>query len=223
MKKLLTFLTTLNNLTQIPRSGGIAFAGIPASDLHTISDHSFMGASISLILAKYLNKKDHKLNIEHIITYSLLHDWTDIIMLDIPTGSPSYQSYFEEPIRDIFKKAEGKAEAEIVNYLSEYIDDDMFSEKLTSDERTVVEIADISCLLLEVLSWKYSGKKYDWFDYLWSNTVKRLEEKIKNSFPELKPLITELETQYKTGTKPYNPFLTKEEFQTFKKNRNPVV
>ena len=216
MDKILTFLLTLNNLSKIPRSGGIMFAGIDTNDTESIAAHSYKVASISLILGTKLKDENYEIDLGNVLKASIIHDWTDCIISDLPKSSKSFQSYFSEDIKSILERGENSAFLEIENYISHSVNLNLLKDDLNEDEKAVINISDIVALLLEVLEWKYKGLKYEWFDFMWSNTLERLKVKISN-YNSLKDLPDLLDEAFKKGTKPSNPFLTKPEFQS-KKN-----
>lgn len=217
MKNVTSLILTLDNLTKVPRTGGVLFSGVDPNRTDSIAEHSFKVSYIALFLAKIAKKKGLlQVNLENLLVACLSHDWTDCILLDIPSGSPSYKSYFEENIREITKKAETKANHKI----EDYIDDEtgkIHPENFGKIETDILEISDVIALLTEILQWKFDGLNYDWFDYIWSNTIARVKSKIDESkMIFFLDIVLDLEEIYKKGSKPVNPFLTIPQFQTFK-------
>lgn len=218
MKKLLDIFQVLDNLSRIPRSGGILFAGIDPNRVDSIAEHSYKVTYICLLLGNAAKKRDIKVNVDKVVQAAITHDWTDSILLDIPSGSPSYKSYFDgEDLRGMVKKGEENAKKALEEYIGDITKLDLGESSLSKTEKKLLEIADLIALLIEILEWKYQGLKYEWFDYVWSNTLKRLKDNLATEYKFVLPLIAELKKAYKTGVKPSNPFLTKPEFQTHKK------
>lgn len=90
--------------------------------------------------------------------------------------------------------------------------EELFINEKYQIERQLFSIADTIALLIEILELKFRGYQLEWFDYLWANTVSKLEEKIKD-YQVLKPLVEELKREYQKEKKSPNPYLTKSEFQ----------
>lgn len=218
MRKVLTLIQTLNNLSHIPRTGGVLFAGIDPNRTDSLAEHSYKVTYLCLLLGKISRKNNLALNVEKLVETAITHDWEDCIILDIPSSSPSYRSYFKDAdLRQITKKAENEAKKAIQEFVSEEIDLDLTKENLTETEKKLLEIADIIALLTEILYWKYDGLKYAWLDFMWSNTMARFRENLERNFEFLNPWVEELQKAYTTGVKPLNPFLTKPQFQTLKR------
>ncbi|MDQ3098787.1 MAG: HD domain-containing protein [bacterium] len=217
MKKLLALIQVLDNLCRMPRSGGLLFAGIDPNRCDSIADHNFKVVSVVLLLGELFKKNNVPINFEHLLKMAITHDWTDSILLDIPSSSPSYSSYFTDvDIRKISKNAEAVANAVIAEYIATIIPLELNEGVLSKEEKDIISIADITVLLTEALEWKYQGLRYEWIDYLWSNTMKRLES-VAAEYSFLNEFINELQTAHDSGIKPANPFLTKPEFQGLKK------
>lgn len=217
MKKLLSLFQVLENMSKVPRTGGILFSGIDPDRTDSIAEHSFKVSYLCLALGELAKNNGLNINMERLLTIAITHDWEDIILLDIPSGSPSYKSYFESvDIRKIFKKAGEKAKQAMQDFLKDDIVLNLNEKNLSDTESEILKIADTIALLLEILEWKYQGLKYQWFDYVWSNTLEQLRKKLTGNFDFLKPLLNELEKAYESGVKPPNPFLTKPDFQTYR-------
>lgn len=215
MKNVFTLMQVLSNLSYIPRTGGL-YGGIPSGAVESIGAHSFKVSCICLVLGETANKNKVKIDIGRILKTALTHDWHESILLDIPTHSPSYMSYFSgEGMKVEVRNAEKNARKAIEEYVQDDCDLQLEAD-LPAVERELIVIADIVALMMEILEWKYNGLKYEWFDFLWVNTGARLQKKI-DRFPFLQQLVIELQHGYDSGVKPANPFLTKPEFQTLKK------
>lgn len=216
MQDFITFLETLKNLSKIPRSGGILFAGIDVTDVDTVAEHSHLTIATTLLLTKLAIKNNIKIRKSEILEYVITHDWTELVLLDIPKSSPSYQSYFSEDIKKIIQDAEKKVNNQISEYLKNALNIELEEVNLTKIEYSIIKVSDIIALTLELLSWKYNGLQYEWLDYMWANQVKRLTDEInKAKFTFLNNLPKELDITYQYGKKRTHPFLTKKEYQNF--------
>lgn len=218
MKKTFQLIQVLDNLSRIPRSGGVLFSGINPNLGDTIAEHSYKVVWLTLLLAEKVKKEGIEVDEAALLKTAITHDWSESVLLDIPSGSPSYKSYFADvDFREIVKKAEAKVNAQIKKFVEDEIDLSIYDDKLSDKEKAIFKAADITASLLEILEWRYHGLRYEWFDYMWSNTLKRMEDLIEESVPEIEGIITELEEAYEKDEKPPNPFLTKSKFQSFKK------
>jgi 5'-deoxynucleotidase YfbR-like HD superfamily hydrolase len=217
MKKTVNLLQVLDNLSRMPRTGGIMFAGIDPQLTDSLADHSNMVANLALILGNAAKQRNFSINMEKLLTAAITHDWNETILLDIPSGSPSYRSYFNiVNLREVVKEAEQNANQAIEEYISEDVKLEISDIALSNEEKNLLIASDIIALLLEILDWKYNGLRYEWFDFLWANTVHRLRDTV-SEFHFMNTLIAELEDSFEKGLKPANPFLTKGQFQHLKK------
>lgn len=117
----------------------------------------------------------------------------------------------------MLKSAEHKAAQAIQDYTKDDVSLDLVNKDLTPTEATLLQIADILALLTEILEWKFEDMQYDWFNYVWANSINRLKKHLVNEFDYLNRLADQLEQLFKSGIKPTNPFLTIPQHQTFKK------
>jgi 5'-deoxynucleotidase YfbR-like HD superfamily hydrolase len=217
MKKIVSMLQVLDNLSRMPRTGGVMFAGIDSQITYSVADHSFMVVNLALLIGKAFQGNKKEISMDQVLTVAATHDWNESILLDIPSSSPSYRSFFNiVNLREIVKEAEANANQAIEEFLSEDAEVKINGTGLTAIEKDILKIADISALLVEVLNWKYRGLQYEWFDYMWENTIHRLQE-VTNKYEFLSPFVDELNAAYSHGKKPINPFLTKSQFQRLKK------
>jgi putative hydrolase of HD superfamily len=191
------------------------FAGIDTNDTESIAAHSYKVASIALIFGTKFKEENYDVNLGNILKASIVHDWTDCIISDLPKSSKSFQSYFKEDIKSILENAENNAFNEIEQYLKDIVDLNLIVNELNNVESAILHLSDITALLLEILEWKYKGLNYDWFDFMWANTLERLKS-IISDYSFLKDLPIILDQAYQKGSKPSNPFLTKPQFQTKK-------
>lgn len=219
MRKTFQLMEVLDNLSRMPRSGGVVFSGMSPNFGETVAEHSYKVIWLTLLFYKKVNKSgSKKISLEKLLEAATTHDWPEAILLDIPSGSPSYQSYFEDiNLRDVVEKAEKKAFETIEEYVRDEIDLKLNEFNLNETEKAIFKSADITALLMEILSWKFHGMKFEWFDYMWTNSFNRLETIIKENLPEIDGILAELKESFESGQKPTNPFLTLAKFQKYKK------
>lgn len=218
MNKLLTFILTLDNLSRIPRTGGILFSGIDPNRTNSIAEHNYKTSYLIFLLGTLSQKHGLDINLEKTISSALTHDWADCVLLDVPAASPSYKSYFHNvDIKEVYAQAENQARSEMTDYLSSEIDITISPTSLNDLESKLLKISDTLALLTEVLEWKFEGMQMDWIDFMWANTHKRFSDLLLEDFSFLSPLATELQSAFTKGSKPANPFLTKPQHQTLKK------
>jgi putative hydrolase of HD superfamily len=213
MQNTFKLMQVLDNLARMPRTGGVLFAGINPVYGDSLAEHSYKVVWISLLISSRLERTGKEFDRARLLTAAVTHDWNEAVLLDIPSGSPSYASYFETNIRDTVKNAELNVNQEINEFIKEEVTLNIGSKDLSTVEKAVLECADISALLLELLEWKYSGLKYDWIDYMWANSFKRLKTRIESDLPEIKDLLENFTKAYTSENKSTNPFLTKPQFQ----------
>jgi putative hydrolase of HD superfamily len=218
VKKVLDLIQVLDNLSRIPRTGGVLFAGIDPNRGDSIAEHHYKVAYLSLIFGELAVQNKKEINFAKLLKTALTHDWVESILLDVPSGSPSYRSYFGkgDEFRQLMKKGENNARAAIEDYVkAEY--DLKLDNNLSELEESIFNAADTTSLLIEILEWKYQGLKHEWLDYIWSNTLNRLKNILNEKLEFLISFADELDRAYQKGIKPPNPFLTKPQFQTLKK------
>ena len=218
MKKLVDLFLVLDNLSRIPRTGPVLFAGIDPNRVDSVAEHHYKVACAAYLYGSIAIEKGEIVDVGKIIIAAITHDWADGILLDVPSGSPSYRSYFGrgDELRDLIKKGECKAKKAIEKYISEEVKIS-FDKPLNEKETCLLKAADTTAMLIEILEWKYQGLRYEWFDYVWSNTLERFRLVVKESAKYLLPIAKELDNAYRKGYKPPNPFLTKPQYQSHKK------
>ena len=210
MSQLLPLIQTVYNLKNVQRTGFNLFAGVPQKDIICIAVHSFLVAELGMIVGDMAEKENLPINKEVLLKLALYHDWGEAILGDYPDKSPSYQSYFEDNIREIHKKAEKKARLAMLSSLQPFMKNN-YEELLTSEqfklERDLFSLTDELALLVELIDVKFAGARYEWFDKLYENQFACVQE-LSAQFPFLKSLIEEMETQYQKEQKSPNPYIT---------------
>ena len=214
MKEIIQLIQILNNLRNVPRTGMTLFAGLNPDDIESIAEHNFKTVYISMILGDLAIAEGHKVNMEFLLRYSVIHDWSEAIIGDIPTSSPSYSSFFENDIKTIFKEAERKALNELSNLATSKTKKDYstLSNQEKPVEKTLLKMADTMSILIEILELRAKGHNIKWLEYLWANTLKRLGQE-GSSFKFTKELIEAFKAIFQEPKIP-NPLLTKPEYQT---------
>lgn len=215
MKKLLDLAFVLDNLSRIPRMGSVLFSGLNPTLGENIAAHSFKVTWLTMIFCKMAKDQGLPVDSEKMIKYALTHDWAESILLDVPSNAPSYQSYFENiSLRDVMNSAETKALKKMAEYVSDSVDISDVRSDLSDIEFRLFTCADSTAFLIEIVTWKHQGLKYDWFDNLWSNTITRLKKSLNGDLAFLQEFVEELERAFEKGSRPVNPFLTLSQFQT---------
>lgn len=215
MKNTFRLMQVLDNLARIPRSGGVLFAGLNPQNGDSLAEHSYKVTWICLLFAARLQKAGIIVNEGNLLKYAVTHDWGEAVLLDVPSGSPSYKSYFEDDIREIMKKAELRVAQTIDAFIAPELSLSTAEITLSDLEKAIFSAADITAILIEILEWRYQGLKYEWFNYIWANTLERLRDLVATKLPQINEFVKELELAYEQNSKHPNPFLTKQQFQHF--------
>ena len=217
--KIIQHIGGLFNLKFIKRAGPIQFAGIPPYMVDSIVEHSFKVAVLSYLLADMFSQNDIKVHKEKVVTKAVFHDFAESVIGDVPSGSPSWRSYFKNfDIREAFREAETEAE-DVIRRSFKRLGIKKFPPdiKLSKHERGILEIADLWALLLEIILFKFHGIRYEWLHYVWSNTLKRLKDIIEeNGYTFLNELPKTLDNLFNSEEWPTNPYLTRPQYQTYK-------
>lgn len=173
----------------------------------SIAEHSYAVTYLSMIFAKMENVDDSKL-----VRYCMVHDWSDCVIGDLPSGSPSWRSFWEVDIRKETKIAETKVWEAMKELVKEEINlSDFGRENLSEKEIVIFEAADITGMLLEMMEWIYMGVKHDGWEMVWFNSLDRLKKMDLSFVPKL---VEELSGAIKKGSKDYNVFLAQPAKQT---------
>ena len=209
MKKIFELGQNLQNLNRIKRSGGNLALGLPTSMNISIAEHSYTVAYLVMLFADKLNDKE--IGFEKIIRQALIHDWREIILGDIPSGSPSFASFWSINIREEAGKAGDKAIEEMLKFIEDEVDTSLYKTNLTDKEKLVLKAADWTAYLLEMQEWKYLGYQHEGWEMIWFNTVAIVE---KIDLPFIPTLVKEVKESYQRGSKRPSPWLAKGSLQT---------
>jgi len=204
MKKIFELVQNLQNLNRIKRSGGNLVMGLPTYMNISIAEHSYMVSYLALLFVDKLN--DAEINKEKVLRYALIHDWREIVIGDIPSGSPSFASFWDINIREETGKAGDRAIKEMLDFVKDEIDINLYNVDLNEKEKLVIKAADWTAYLLEMQEWKYLGYNHDGWEMVWFNTLNIVE---KIDLPFIPELLVELKDSYKKGSKRSSPWLAK--------------
>jgi 5'-deoxynucleotidase YfbR-like HD superfamily hydrolase len=118
------------------------FAGIDPNRSDSVAEHIFKVNCAALFLSQLAQSNGFEIRMEKLLKASITHDWNESILLDIPSGSPSFQSYFKGTnIRETVKKAEETALTTMEDYLKEEIDITLAHHDLNTDEKSILQMA----------------------------------------------------------------------------------
>jgi 5'-deoxynucleotidase YfbR-like HD superfamily hydrolase len=204
MNKIFELVQNLQNLNQIKRTGGNLALGLPPYMNISLAEHSYMVTYLTMLLADKL--ADKEIGFEKIIRQAITHDWPEIITGDIPSGSPSFGSFWEINIREEAGKAGKNAMEAMFESIKSEIDTSLYKSDLNEKEKMVVKAADLTAYLIEMQEWKYLGFNHEGWEMIWFNMVARLEE---INLPFIAELVTEIKEGYKRGSKRPSPWLAK--------------
>jgi len=191
MEKTFKIIQTLHNLKAIKRTGPNLFAGIAPSELQSIADHSFTVVNLVLLISTHYKDEIDELKL---LKHAITHDWAESIIGDLPTGSPSYNKFFKENIRNIFKNAESQIKSELLK------DGDIELKGLTELELQILKLADKTALIIELADLKQNGHTHQWIVKMFNvqmMLIKKMELKIVSE------LAGELEILFENGMDNY--------------------
>ena len=114
-----------------------------------LSSHSWETAVLTHALALIGNKHFSKnYSVERLVLFALYHDVSEILTGDLPTPV----KYYNEDIKNAYKKIEEKAEDKILSLLGdEYREDFEKLRTLSKDEHRIVKAADKLCAYIKCL------------------------------------------------------------------------
>jgi 5'-deoxynucleotidase YfbR-like HD superfamily hydrolase len=186
MENEFNLIQVLNNLNNIKRAGPNLFAGVKNEDLQSIAEHSFQVINLCIVLGTKLEN----INLGNVVINAATHDWAESIIGDLPKSSPSYRSYFEENIKEIFNKAEEKAKKEL--FESGHIS----PPHLNETELSLLKFCDILSAAYEVAVIKHSGMTHKWLDAMFQAHMSSL---LEINLPFQKDVVSEMDKIYRTG------------------------
>ncbi len=182
--------------------------GLPTYMNISIAEHSYMVTYLAMLFMDKLNDKEISFN--KVMRYAIIHDWREIVLGDIPAGSPSFASFWDINIRETAGKAGEKAMGEMMELIKDEIDVSLYKSELNDKEKLVVKASDLVAYLLEMQEWKYLGYQHEGWEMVWFNTLNIVE---KIDLPFIPELLVEIKENYKRGAKRPSPFLAKKAMQ----------
>jgi len=151
---MLPLLIELQRLKRLDRTGW-SLRGLP-NGTESVAAHSFGVGCTAMLLADQLSRQGVDINVEKVIRISLLHDWAETRVGDMPRTAKMYFG------KEVTRKAETGAFADIVTTLndkSEYLDLYEDYESRMSLEARLVKAADVIDLLVQVLALERAGAR----------------------------------------------------------------
>lgn len=206
MQDFVTFLLVVSNLQNIPRYGPLLFAGVETSN---IAEHIFLTAIIASSLMDDFRATGCQINGEKLLKVILTHDIAEAVLGDIPTGSPSYNSFFDDDIRAIWKKAEKN----VINKLLKLVENrEIYARQidLNDSENDALKVSDTIAMLIDILDIKFKYR-FEWTDKMWNNAIKQLIP-FESKYPFISDMIETFEDIYSRDQRPANPLLTQLRF-----------
>jgi putative hydrolase of HD superfamily len=155
VSNVLTVLTELQRLKNLDRAGW-PLRGLP-NGTESVAAHSFGVGVTAMFLADQLVANGISVNVERVLRMSLLHDWAEVRVGDMPRTATEY---FGAEVR---KQAEMSAFSDLVNEIgqSQTLYTDLYEdyEQRRSLEARVVKAADVIDLLVEALALEQAGAR----------------------------------------------------------------
>ena len=151
----LSLLIELERLKRLDRTGW-TLRGLP-NGTESVAAHSFGVGVTAMLLADVLRAKGVSLDVEKILRISLLHDWAEVRVGDMPRTATEF---FGAEVR---RRAETAAFAQMVERVdsSDETYKSLFEdyEHRTSLEAKLVKVADVIDLLVEALALEKAGAR----------------------------------------------------------------
>lgn len=152
---IISLLIELQRLKRLDRTGWI-LRGLP-NGTESVAAHSFGVSITAMVLADRIRGEGVEIDVEKILRMSLLHDWAETRVGDMPRTASEYFG------ADVRKRAEKAAFEEIVDsadtsdHLYQKLHDDY--EERSSLEARLVKAADVIDLLVEALALERAGAR----------------------------------------------------------------
>ncbi len=214
MKYIVDLVQQLQNLNRIKRRGGILALGLPEYANISVAEHCYCVNYLGMIFCDLVDKD---VSVEKVLRYCIVHDWQESVLGDIPSGSPSYASYWDIDIHDQVEKAGVNVRREMAEFVKKEVNlGESVNIELNETEKNIFKAADLTAYLLEMQEWKYLGLRHDGWEMIWFNMVDRLG---KIDLPFIPELVDELKVIYKEGVKRPSPFLAKRSKQSNPEHR----
>ena len=147
--RLIEFLTELNRLKALPRTGWL-LRGV--RDVESIAEHLYGVTFIAMLLADSARARGHAVNVEKVMRMALLHDLTEARTGDLPA---TIKPYFEA---SALKSADERIAREMLEPLgADYLALWHEYEARASLEARIVKAADKLDLLLQAYEYERGG------------------------------------------------------------------
>lgn len=159
----------IHALSHLKRQGPSLFAGIPSTNISSITNHSYMVSVVAFLLRDRL---PDDFRFDKIYEMIITHDWGEIEVNDLPVSSPSYIQYFEGDIKKIFNDAEDK----VLQELFETYGIENRINDLTEPELKFCNYCDKISHLFEILYMKEQGNIHGWLDKMFIVRVEELKK-----------------------------------------------
>lgn len=150
----ISLLIELQRLKRLDRTGW-TLRGLP-NGTESVASHSFGVAVTAMLLADFLKAKGLTLDLEKILRISLLHDWAEARVGDMPRTATEF---FGAEVR---RRAETAAFATMIDGIAA---DDKYKSLLdeyehrSSLEAKLVKVADVIDLLVQALALERAGAR----------------------------------------------------------------
>ena len=208
MQKIFQLAQNLQNLNHIKRTGGNLALGLPSYMNISLAEHSYMVSYLAMLFTDKLN--DPSVDFAKIMRYAITHDWHEIIIGDTPSGSPSFGSFWSVNIREETGKAGDSVMSEMLDFIREETNIDLYKNTLNDTEKLIIKSADLTAYLLEMQEWKYLGFNHEGWEMIWFNTLKLFE---KIDLPFIPDLLVQIKSAYQKGSKSPSPWFAKQSAQ----------
>jgi putative hydrolase of HD superfamily len=152
--EIIDFILKSEALKRIHRSGWQT-TGAHVADFESVAAHSWGSSLIALLISRSILKSGQEINIDRVLTLSLLHDISEAEISDIPRRATEFGG---EKMRDGKVAAEREVFRRIVEPVMDLlaIDNDHLDEELSLEKR-VVRAADLLDMLFHAISLERAG------------------------------------------------------------------
>jgi putative hydrolases of HD superfamily len=152
---LLTTLIELQRLTRLDRTGW-TLRGL-ANGTESVAAHSFGVGAAAMLLADEMQARGTAINVEKVLRMSLLHDWAETRVGDMPKTAVSYFGSKARRNAEIAAFADVVADAGAGNKLYRALYEEY--EERESLEAQIVKAADVIDLLIQALALERGGAR----------------------------------------------------------------
>jgi len=173
-KSFADFLIMMDALKDIPRTGWV-IAGLTYHRGESVAEHSWGTGNIALLIGTYYQKTHSDLDLQKILSMSIIHDYPEVRISDIPKTTVTVGSLDFARVKH---EAETKALTNIFNLLSkagtlEEIWNE-YEESKTLEAR-IVRAAYILDMIVHAVRLEESGASPSLLNHFFENSEERLE------------------------------------------------